>query len=376
MKHFFKVVGLIILILGVLAGKIYLDLLERPRYYLDRIGAAITARDLVDFEKWVDLEGIAHGIVSDYFAASAKQPDSSASAALKREIIAALVAQMRAYVKDGQFTSLALLDLSKPARMIVAQLSLTNDAAKQFRILDFVKETGQTASAGLKSTAVNGGGDTMMVKLKLRRIGHGWQVTRVKNYLEIKNRLRQREKQKMVKVEDLLVQGVKNSVLWGKFDHDEAILDLSGSAVAGWPSGLVINRDQQEHLRVWLVGATYKILLPIDPGKAEAFEHDGRLNSHYYVQAGEYDFDGDGRAELVIAIGDNSIDLVVDIFKYVPTPQGSSAAEMGPENWVLVKALMGQNKAYINGRNIRLPYTAVNIETEYRWDKKGFREVR
>jgi hypothetical protein len=373
MKKFLTTLGLLLLIFGVLAGKIYLDSVERPRYYLTQIGTAIAAHDLVNVERWVDFRSVAQGIVADHVAGLAKQPEPNTVEALKNELIETLVEQMREYVKTGQFRKISLTDLTKPAQVILTQLLLTEDALKRFQAISYVKETGQTATAGLKSVAELG--SSIVLELKLKRVDSKWRVVRINNFEEIQNRLHRRAKQQNIKIEDLLVQGVKNSVLWGKFDREEVFLELSSSAVAGWPTSLAINLDQQNRLCFTLLGGASKIPLRIDPGEAEAFEENGQLNSHYYVQAGEYDFDGDNQAELVIAIGDNNIDLVVDIFKYCPSAQGNPA-EMEPKNWVLVKTLMGQNKAYLNGRNIRLPYTAVNVEVEYQWGKNGFQELR
>jgi hypothetical protein len=375
MKHFLTTVGLLIMVLGVLTGKIYFDIMQRPQYYLNQIGTAINTHNLVDFEQWVDLNSVAQGIVSDYFDRLAKRSDSSTVDALKAELTPALVAQIREYVKNGRFTNNASSSISKPARIILAQLILPDEAVKQFQSMAFVKEAGRTATAGVKSAAANGG-STIVAELKLQRIKTGWRVVRIANYTDIKTRLQRHEKQKKIKIEDLLIQGIKNTVVWGKFDREEAVLDLSDSSLPGWPSSLVINLDEQERLWFTLVGSTANIQLQIDPGQAEAFEEDGRLNTHYYVQAGEYDFDGDSRAELVIAIGDNNIDLLVNIFKYNPSPPDNPVVELKPENWVLVKMLMGQNKAYLNGRNIRLPYSVGNFEAEYKWVKNGFQEIR
>jgi hypothetical protein len=373
MKKFLMTVVLLLIIFGVLAGKIYLDLIEQPQYYLTQIGTAITTNNLVNVERWVDFSSVARGIVEDYFAGLAKKPEPNTAEAHKDQLIQALTEQMREYVKTGQFKKTALTSLSKPAQIILKQLLLTEDAIRQFQDLLYVKEAGQTATAGLKSIADNGG--SIVLELKMKRVDSEWRVVRIANFVEIKTRLSRREMQKNIKIEDLLVQGVKNSVIWGKFDREDVFLELSRSAMPAWPTSLTINLDEQNRLCFTLIGSAYKIPLRFDPGEAEAFEENGQLNKHYYVQAGEYDFDSDGQAELVMAIGDNNIDLVVNIFKYCPSNPGNSE-EMKPENWVLVKTFMGQNKAYINGRNIRLPYTAVNVEAEYQWGKGGFQELR
>jgi hypothetical protein len=372
MKKFLTAVVLLLLILGVLAGKIYLDIIGKPHYYLTQIGTAILNKNLVDVERWVDINSVARGIVDDYFAGLDQQPEASIKEELRKELTAALAEQLRDYVKTGQFNKLTLNELSKPARVALGQVLLTQEALKQYQKLTYIKENGQTATAGLKSIAATRG--SLVLEVKLKRGDSGWQVVRVNNFEELKKRLHRREKQKNLKIEDFLVQGIKNSVIWGKFDREEVFLELSGASVAGWPVSLAINLDEQERLHFTLTGDDYQIPLQVNPAKAEAFEENGRLNKHYYVQAGEYDFDGDGLPELVVAIGDNSIDLVINVFKYTPPPSGGPL-KIQSENWVIVGTFMGQNKAFINGRNIRLPYTAVNIEMEYKWGKSGFTEI-
>jgi hypothetical protein len=372
MKKFLTAVVLLLLILGVLVGKIYFDIIGKPHYYLKQIGTAILNKDLDDVERWVDFNSIAQGIVDDYFAGLTKQPDPAVKEDLWEELMPVLAKQLRDYVKTGQLNNLAPAGLSKTARFVLEQVLLTGEALKQFQKLSYIKESGRTAVAGFKSSVTKS--DLLVLELKLKRGDSGWRVVRINNFTELQKRLHRREKQKNIKIEDFLIQGTKNSVIWGKFDREEVFLELNAAAIPGWPTGLAINLDEEEHLRFTLSGDAYQIPLQVNPGKAEAFEVNGRLNKHYYVQAGEYDFDSDGLSELVVAIGDNSIDLVINVFKYTPKPSGGSAG-MKPENWVIIGTFMGQNKAFINGRNIRLPYTAVNIEMEYKWVKNGFREV-
>jgi hypothetical protein len=374
MKKFLMLVLLLLIIFGVLAAKIYLDLIGRPRYYLDQIGVAITAHNLEEFERLVAVSSISRGIVADYFQGfSARPARSSDNAALQNELVQAVAQQIREYVRTGRVKNGVSLNLSKPARTILARLSLTEAEVNQFYGLAYVKEAEGMALVGLNSLGDTG--NPLTLEFKMRQDDTGWRVVGVNNFWEVKSRLYRRAQQKNIKIEDLLVQGVKNSVLWGKYNREEVFLELHNSKAPDWPTGLAISVDGQGRLVLTLVRNSFKTPLRVNLDKAEAIEEDGRLNSHYRVQAGEYDFDGDSQAELVVAIGDNSIDLVVNIFKYYPETKGEAAADMRG-NWVLAGVFMGQNKAYVNGRNIRLPYTAVDLEKEYRWGKKGFEEVR
>jgi hypothetical protein len=374
MKKFLMSVLILLIIFSVLAVKIYLDLVGRPRYFLDKISAAITAHNLEEFERWVAVSSISRRIVADYFQGlPAQQARSNDNAALRNELAQAVAQQIREYVRTGRVRSWVSLNLSGPARTILARLGLNEVEVNQFRGLAYVKEAEETAVVGLSSFGDTG--NQLTLEFKMRRDDTGWRIVRVNNFWEVQSRLYRRAQQKNIKIEDLLVQGVKNSVLWGKFNREDVFLELHNSKAPDWPTGLAIGVDRQGRLGLTLIGNSFKTPLAINPDKAEAIEADGRLNSHYRVQAGEYDFDGDAQAELLVAIGDNNIDLVVNVFKYYPATKGEVAADK-QGNWLLVGVFMGQNKAYVNGRNIRLPYTAVDLKKEYRWGKKGFEKTK
>jgi hypothetical protein len=248
---------------------------------------------------------------------------------------------------------------------------MTKEDINQFKSVSYIRQSKNAALAGLNfiSETVS----SIILQLELKKQPSGWKLVRITNYTEMRAKLHQREQQKHIKIEDMLIQGVKNSVIWGKFDRDEVFLDLKDTGINGWPGSLFINVDETGQLSLILTDGRNKISLDADPGKAEAFNADRRLNEHYYVQAGEYDFDNDGRPEIVIAIGDNSIDLVVNVFRFDPPKNNPEV--LTPQNWKLVGVLMGQDKAYLNGRRIKLPYTAMNFYKEFQWGKNGFKEI-
>lgn len=365
---------MILIILGVLGGKIYLEQLQRPQYYLMQSGTALAERDLEKLLRWVDLDSIARNLVADFFKGIVVKSEPEAVNELKKELEGALKEQIREYVRTGRFKGVVLMDVSKEARAILSELSISEADVKRFNKLVYLKENGPTALVGLSYQAKNA--HRIILELELKRCANGWKIVKVNNLQQIKDQLRRQQQQKNVRIEDLLVQGMKNTVLWGKFDREDVFLELNGNSEENWPSSLVISMDRDQKLHFELVNGTGGIPLRVDPGEAEAFNQNGRINEHYYIQAGEYDFDMDNRPEIVIAIGDNRIDLVVNVFKFCPTKKDNDAGKA--KNWALVGVFMGQNKAFLNSRKIRLPYTAVKVESEFQWDKSnnGFVEVK
>jgi hypothetical protein len=88
------------------------------------------------------------------------------------------------------------------------------------------------------------------------------------------------------------------------------------------------------------------------------------------VQVAEHDFDRDGTPEIVVAVGDGLINLVVNVVSY-HAPQ--SMKDVGRvENWSLVGSFTGQQKALIQGDTISLPYGSQGLYEEYTWVKQKF----
>jgi hypothetical protein len=370
MKKFGVTVLIIVIILAVLAAKIYLSHKEMPQFSLIQIGNAISDHDLEKFSRFVDLESVAASIVEEFFASIDFNREPALIRSLKKELESGIAQEIKGYVATGELKTPNRV-FSRDAKDIMSALTMTKDNINQFKSISYIKRSKKAARAGLNfiSERVS----SIILQLELQKQPSGWKLVRINNYTEIRAKLHQREQQKHIKIEDMLFQGAKNSVIWGRFDREEVFLDLKETGIKGWPASLFIDVDEAGQLSLNLTDGRNKISLAMDPGKAEAFDADRKLNEHYYVQAGEYDFDNDGRPEIVIAIGDNSIDLVVNVFRFDPPKNNTEVLTL--QNWKLVGVLMGQDKAYLNGRRIKLPYTAMNFYKEFQWEKNGFKEV-
>jgi hypothetical protein len=106
--------------------------------------------------------------------------------------------------------------------------------------------------------------------------------------------------------------------------------------------------------------------LPADFGDDDCKEGDnGEMSDSCYIQAGEHDFDNNGIPEIVIARGNGSYVLQVNIFKYYP-PQNEEDA-IRPENWRLVGNFEAQTKAIIKGKSVIMPFGSQGLETKMTW---------
>jgi hypothetical protein len=371
MKKFGVIVLTVVGILAILTAKIYSNCLELPQFSLGQIGNAIAEHNLAKFLELVDLDRVAAGISEEFFDSVEFNRDPAVIRSLKKELQSVIAQQIKTFVTTGKVKPVSNPSLSKDAKDIITALSLTSKDINQFKSISYVKQAQNAAYAGLNfvSETVS----SIILQLELKKQASRWKVVRINNYLEMRAKLHQREQQKNYKIDDMLIQGMKNSVIWGKFDRDGVFLDLKETGIKGWPTSLFINLDERGRLGLTMTDGRKNFSLAINPGRAEAFMNNQRLNEHYYVQAGEYDFENDGKPEIVIAVGDNSIDLVVNVFRYDPPKNNAEVSNGG--NWKLIGVFMGQDKAYINGRRIKLPYTAMNFYKEFLWERNAFKEI-
>lgn len=161
-----------------------------------------------------------------------------------------------------------------------------------------------------------------------------------------------------------------NSKIWGKKSFADITMPLHFSARVK-PTLLVIGRDHPNGTRFLAMFPGIGVNLPLDFGKDFAgLDEFGDLNKGYFVQVAEHDFDHDGIPELIIAIGNGSTDLGVNIIKYHPPQLQKDAGR--EQNWSLVGKLSGQELARVSGDTIELPYGSQGLYDEYTWVKGKF----
>jgi len=165
-----------------------------------------------------------------------------------------------------------------------------------------------------------------------------------------------------------LVISLDNSVLLGASgfnDGEDAVLPLHFRAGVK-PRFLRVGRDHPNGTRFAVYFDRVGLPLPVDfkPLSSVAFDDLGFLavDNGYYIQAGEHDFDGDGEPEIVVAVGNGSTELVVDVIKYHPPASSVDAGRI--ENWELLGVFEGQQPARVEGASLILPYGSQGLYEE------------
>lgn len=169
------------------------------------------------------------------------------------------------------------------------------------------------------------------------------------------------------------VQPFTKSIVWGKSSYDDVILKLNYSSVVK-PTALRIGRNTPNGTKIMAVFPEYGVNMPVDFGESlGAFNEYGDLNEGYYIQVAEHDFNNDSIPEIIVAVGNHSIDLVVNVIKYHAPASLEDAGR--PENWELVGMFTGQHEAFIDSEAISLPIGSQGLYKEYTWVKNKFIET-
>lgn len=167
------------------------------------------------------------------------------------------------------------------------------------------------------------------------------------------------------------VQPITKSIVWGKTSFDDVILKLNYSSVVK-PTTLRIGQDTPNGIKIMAIFPEYAVVnMPVDfGGDFGGFNDYGELNEGYYIQVAEHDFNNDSIPEIIVAVGNGSHDLVVNVIKYHAPASLEDAGR--PENWELLGMFTGQQEAFIDGEAISLPFGSQGLYTEYTWVKTKF----
>lgn len=165
-----------------------------------------------------------------------------------------------------------------------------------------------------------------------------------------------------------------HSVVWGKQGTADAVLKLRYRGRVK-PDALVIGRDHPNGVRFLALFPRDGVNLPLAFGKEfGGFDEYGELKRGYFIQAANYDFDGDGEPEIIVAVGDGLTDLAMNVLRFRAPMSPANAGRV--ENWTRVGSFYGQAKAVVEGRKIVLPVGSQGLFEEYIWSKNGFRRTK
>ena len=166
---------------------------------------------------------------------------------------------------------------------------------------------------------------------------------------------------------------VPRSKTWGKTSFDDIRLTLNYQTDVR-PTSLRVGRNTPNGTKFSTRFPKIVVNLPLEfYDDFEGFNKWGDINKGYYVQVAEHDFDSDGVPEIVVAVGNDFIDLVVNVVKY-HAPQSADDAGR-PENWSLIGSFPGQQKAYLKKDSIIMPFGSQGRFKEYTWVKSKFVET-
>jgi hypothetical protein len=163
-----------------------------------------------------------------------------------------------------------------------------------------------------------------------------------------------------------------HSKLWGNTTSKDILVELHYRSRVR-PSSLLVGCDHPNGIRFLVMFASDGVRVPLPlyfDNAFEGFDEFGDLNKDYGVQVVEHDFDRYDTPEIIVAVGNELTNLVVNIITYhAPASEKDASRE---ENWSLIGSFTGQAHASIKGNAITLPIGSQGVYDEYTWVKDTF----
>ncbi|MBU6119801.1 hypothetical protein [Hymenobacter siberiensis] len=200
---------LLVVLLALAAGGYYYyrNLKQGPSGALVSAAAAVQTHDMAMFEKYVDVSSVTSHLVDDVAqqssALTSLMPGGSlmmggAMRLLKPALAKAAHQEVQRYVETGSLEAAAA---AAPKRMV--SVSLTGLANKivspdsEFKGIKYTREEGDNAFVGLEVTQPKYD-TTMVVEVKMRRLGDHWQMTQITNSAELLRGVARLEKKRLL----------------------------------------------------------------------------------------------------------------------------------------------------------------------------------
>ncbi|MBK1655901.1 hypothetical protein CKO29_14510 [Allochromatium vinosum] len=168
---------------------------------------------------------------------------------------------------------------------------------------------------------------------------------------------------------ETLLQGIEQTTVWNHPDElfAPSVLPLAFKTPIK-PDTLIVKTAAQAGMDYLVLYEQLSVAsrLPVDFAGSDCIEGDqdvtgdGDIAASCFLQAGQHDFDADGLPEIVLALGDGTLNLQVNIFAYHPPARPVDAIRS--ENWELIGHFTGQSKAIMDGRSILLPFGSQGLE--------------
>ena len=206
---FMKKLLLFIFLLALVAAGYYYyrSLKHGPGGALVAAAAAVQTHDMADFEKYVDVNSVTTHLVDDITQQSSALTSllpggslvmSGAMRLIKPALAKAAHQEVQRYVETGSLEAAAA---AAPKHLV--NISLTGLASKivspesEFKGIKYTREEGDNAFVGLEVTQPKYD-TTMVVEVKMRRLGDHWQMTQITNSGELLRSVAMLEKKRLL----------------------------------------------------------------------------------------------------------------------------------------------------------------------------------
>ena len=121
---------------------------------------------------------------------------------------------------------------------------------------------------------------------------------------------------------------------------------------------ILIGLDHPTGIRILGIKGEYGTNL-IDGLEFATDEH-GDIMDGFFIQASHVDLDKDGKDEVLMSVGDKSIEMRTAIYK---------VRDAEEDSFKLVGIIEGQSEMYLDGNHIIVPYGSQGLFDEYIYDK-------
>lgn len=171
-----------------------------------------------------------------------------------------------------------------------------------------------------------------------------------------------------------LIHGPRHAVSWDPSTQGSARLVLPAD-LPGGPATLLLRPALPAGIDYRLVQGGQGVRLPVqldDCSELFGCNVDYEIGRQQLrIDAASHDFDGDGRSELVFALGHPELGVVVNVVKYV-APRKSRQ----PGRWRLVGRMEGPGgRVEVDGDSLTLPYGSLGLLDHWRLVKGRFVRV-
>ena len=205
-----KILPLVILAAIALGGYYYFQTLKNgPKGALAQAAAAVEAHDMTKFEQYVDVNSLTSHLVDDVVsqgsAITSLVPGGSLGVGLAMRFLKPALAkgahnEVQRYVETGSLEGSADGEAGSPKRPLVSLAGLAGKVVSpetKFKGIKYSREEGDNAYLGIELTQPKYD-TTMVVELKMRRVGESWKAVQIMNTRELLQNAARLEKRRLV----------------------------------------------------------------------------------------------------------------------------------------------------------------------------------